>query len=79
MTKIDLNSNATPGRAQSTTGGVFGGRQTVYTLGVNSYPVSNVRLILDYVHTEVNKLSANGVTPAGLTMDAIVARTQVAF
>lgn len=79
ITKIDLNSNATPGRAQSTTGGVFGGRQTVYTLGVNSYPVSNVRLMLDYVHAEVNKLSANSVTPAGVTLGAIAARTQVAF
>lgn len=51
----------------------------MYTLGVNWYPVSKVRLMLDYVRAEVNKLSANGVTPAGATIDAIAACTQVAF
>jgi phosphate-selective porin OprO/OprP len=76
---IDLNSKITPGVAQALTGGVFGGTQTIYTLGVNWYPIDNVRFMLDYMHADINKRAADGVTPAGVKIDALALRTQVAF
>ena len=79
ISEISLNDSVTPGRAQAATGGVFGGQQTNYTLGLNWYPVNNIRFLLDYVHSDLHKLATNGVTPAGLTIDAVALRTQVAF
>ena len=76
---IDLNSHDTPGVAQTTSGGVFGGRANGLVLGVNWYVNNNIRFMLDYIHDDVNKLAANGVTPAGARIDAIAMRTQIAF
>jgi phosphate-selective porin OprO and OprP len=76
---IDLNSHETPGVAQAATGGVFGGRANGLALGVNWYVNNNIRFMLNYIHDDVNKLAANGVTPAGARIDAIAMRTQIAF
>jgi phosphate-selective porin OprO/OprP len=76
---VDLNSHVIVGTPQATTGGVFGGRQTVYSLGLNWYPLDGVRLMLDYLHADVDKLSANGISPAGVTIDALALRIQIAF
>jgi phosphate-selective porin OprO and OprP len=68
---------------------VEGGRQTVYTVGLNWYPNANIRYLLDYLHGNINKrfstAAGGGVagtppgTPVGGSFDAIVLRTQVAF
>lgn len=76
---IDLDDHVTRGVLQSPTGGVFGGRQDTYTVGINWYPNSNVRFLLDYIHADIDKVGTNGVTPAGAHIDAIAARAQVAF
>jgi phosphate-selective porin OprO/OprP len=80
---VNLNSHVTPGVAPTATGGVFGGRQNVYTIGVNWYPVTNIRFMLDYLHADVNKIpTATGVggsTTPGAVIQAIALRTQVAF
>jgi phosphate-selective porin OprO/OprP len=75
----DLNDNVTNGVSQSTTGGVFGGKQQTYAVGLNWYPNTNIRFMLDYLHTDVDKLASNGVTPANAHIDAVAARAQFAF
>jgi phosphate-selective porin OprO/OprP len=75
----DLNDGVNAGTASSTTGGVFGGKQQGYTLGLNWYPNTNIRFMLDYVHEDIDKLNANGVTPANAHIDAVAARAQFAF
>jgi phosphate-selective porin OprO/OprP len=78
---INLNNNVVTGVAPATSGGVGGGRQTVYTLGLNWYPLTNLRFMFDYIHADVAKPNAPaGAAPAGSTrIDAIAMRTQIAF
>src|SRR5258707_2465836 len=80
---VNLNNHATPGVAPTTTGGVFGGRQTIYTLGVNWYPITNIRFMLNYIYATVNKIptatAVGGSTLPGAVIQAIAMRTQVAF
>ena len=76
---INLNSKASGGVAQTTSGGVFGGRATGIAVGVNWYPIYNIRFMLNYIHDVTTKLAATGTTGAGATVDAIALRTQIAF
>jgi len=80
---VNLNNHATPGVAPTTTGGVFGGRQTIYTFGVNWYPITNIRFMLNYIYANVNKIptatAVGGSTLPGAVIQAIAMRTQVAF
>ena len=76
---VDLNDGVTNGTSQTTTGGQFGGKQQTYALGLNWYPNTNIRFMLDYIHADVDKLGTNGVTPANAHTDAIAARAQFAF
>ena len=66
------------------TSAVAGGKQTVYTVGLNWYPVNNIRFMLDYMHGKIDKVSASSSTgalgtPIGATFDAVALRTQIAF
>ncbi|HUJ97739.1 MAG TPA: porin [Stellaceae bacterium] len=80
---IDLNDHDKPGVSPLVTGGVFGGRVQGITLGVNWYPVRNIRFMLNYIHNVVNKLpvttALGGTSGGGVTIDAIAMRAQVAF
>jgi phosphate-selective porin OprO and OprP len=80
---VDLNDHATPGVSPLVTGGVFGGRAAGIALGVNWYPVRNIRFMLNYIHDVVNKLpvttAVGGTSTGGVTVDAIALRTQVGF
>jgi phosphate-selective porin OprO/OprP len=86
---IDLTSNFTPGLAISTKtpvsqpSAVNGGQQMVYTAGLNWYPNTYMRFMLNYVHAEFTKenSSSSGIlgAPIGARMDAIALRTQVAW
>jgi phosphate-selective porin OprO and OprP len=76
---IDLDDHVVPGMAAAVTGGVFGGRQRSYVTGLNWYVNRNVRLMLNYVHADIEKLSATSTTRIGTSIDAIAARTQIAF
>lgn len=75
----NLNSKDVPGVAQTTNGGVFGGRAVGYAFGINWYPIYNIRFMFNYIHDEVNKFTATGTAKAGATIDAIALRTQIAF
>jgi len=82
---IDLNDQFTQGRAPHLTGGVNGGAQRGIDVGINWYPNLNVKFMLDYIHTDIDKLwkpTTNGSassTPAGAHVQAVAARSQVAF
>jgi phosphate-selective porin OprO and OprP len=87
--RISLNDNFTPGIAPGATNAVGGGRQTVYTVGLNWYPNANIRFMFDYLHGSIDKrfstAAGGGIagtalgTPVGGNFDAVVLRTQFAF
>ena len=71
---IDLNNQL------GTATGIAGGRQTVYTAGLNWYVNRNVRFLFDYLHGNVAKqISPTNIGDAGAKFDAFAMRTQVAF
>ena len=62
------------------TGGAAGGKQQVYTVGLNWYATRNVRFMLDYLHGQIDKQSTPTVTTDfGAKFDAVALRTQFAF
>ena len=80
--KLGVNNLPIPGLG-STQFGANGGRQTIYTAGLNWYATRNVMFKLNYLHGDINKLSSTVATPAptnaGAKFDAVALRTQVAF
>jgi phosphate-selective porin OprO/OprP len=78
---IDLNDGFTPGVPVTGTDAVAGGKQTVYTAGLNWYMNRNVRVMFNYLHGDINKY--NGTTTlvqdVGAKFDAFATRLQVAF
>jgi phosphate-selective porin OprO and OprP len=71
---IDLNDRL------AAANGVAGGRQTVYTVGLNWYANSNVRLMFNYLHGDISKqVSPTNFGDTGAKFDAFAMRTQVAF
>lgn len=78
----DLNDHVSSGETLGTSGGVAGGEQTTASLAVNYYPYSNVKLMLEYDHTDVAKntyAAGAAPTPAGAVINAVAARFQVAW
>jgi phosphate-selective porin OprO/OprP len=74
VSQLDLNDDL--GRAN----GVAGGRQTVYTAGLNWYVNRNVRFMFNYLHGDIAKQqSATNATDTGANFDAVAMRTQIAF
>jgi phosphate-selective porin OprO and OprP len=64
----------------ATANGVAGGRQTVYTAGLNWYANRNVRLMFNYLHGDIAKqVSPTNFGDTGAKFDAFAMRTQVAF
>ncbi len=81
---IDLDDGVKPGEAPHVTGGVEGGKQQGVDVGVNWYPNVNMKFMLDYINTNVDKLKAttNGSVPttdAGARIQAIAARAQFTY
>jgi phosphate-selective porin OprO/OprP len=79
---IDMNSNFTPLPTTIVgTGGYNGGKQIGIDGGVTFYFNTNIRIMLDYVHTDISDLYTNGIStkPTGTTIDAIAGRFQVAW
>ena len=76
---IDLNDRVTRGRSAASTGGVYGGKQDVYAVGVNWYPNEQLRLMLDYDIVNVDRLNAAGTTQVGQRIQAVAVRAQAAF
>jgi phosphate-selective porin OprO/OprP len=81
---VDLNDKFISGKSAASTDGIAGGFQQVYTAGVNWYPNTNIRFMLDYLHGDIAKAAAatGSValgTPIGAKFDALALRTQFAF
>ncbi len=76
---VNLNDRVTRALAASSTGGVYGGTQTVYAVGLNWYPNEHLRLMLDYDLIDVDKLNAGGTTQVGQRVHAVGLRAQAAF
>jgi phosphate-selective porin OprO/OprP len=63
-----------------TSTGIAGGRQTIYTAGLNWYVSRNIRFLFDYLHGNVVKqISPTNPGDAGAKFDAYAMRTQIAF
>jgi phosphate-selective porin OprO and OprP len=74
ISTIDLNDQL------ATANGVAGGRQTVYTAGLNWYVNNNVRFMFNYLHGDLTKqVSATNTGDVGAKFDAVAMRTQIAF
>ena len=58
------------------TGGIAGGKQDVWTLGVNWYPNNTIKFQLDYLNIQANHKNAPSTN---ISANAVVLRSQVAF
>lgn len=84
--EIDLNFHPGAGGAAPAAEAIRGGEEQNLALGVNWYPNPLVRLMLDYEHVRVDRLSPSATlfqTPVGAQIgqsyDAIAIRSQFAF
>jgi phosphate-selective porin OprO/OprP len=76
---VDLNSNVVPGVPQTTTGGIFGGRQQIASLALSWYPNDWLRFILQLQHADVNKLNPSGKIQIGQSFETLAARAQATW
>ncbi len=83
---LDLNYHQGAAGASPVADAIRGGEEQNWTAGLNWYPNSTVRFILDWQHVRIDRLSPNAVlyqTPAGAQIgqsyDAIALRSQFAF
>ena len=71
---MDLNDQL------ATATGIAGGRQTIYTAGLNWYPTNNIRFMLNYLHGDISRqASPTSIVNVGSSFDAVAMRTQFAF
>jgi phosphate-selective porin OprO/OprP len=75
----DLNSHTNDGEAQSVTGGVFGGLQQVYSVGISWYPTDFVRFELQFSYVDVDRKDTSGTQQVGQNFEDLALRTQIAF
>jgi phosphate-selective porin OprO/OprP len=75
--QADLDYNPGSGVAVANTN-VRGGKQDIITVGLNWYPNSNIRFMLEYLDVDIKKLNAAGAD-AGDEHNAVAARMQFAF
>lgn len=75
---LDLNDRAGAAGSAPPLGGVRGGEQKITTLGLNWYPNSVVRFLLDYQWVEVDRLSATGAR-LDTDVNVVSLRSQFAF
>jgi phosphate-selective porin OprO/OprP len=75
---LDLDDNAGSAGLKTPVGGIRGGEQKIWTVGVNWYPNSAIRFVLDYQHTDVSRLSATG-GDAGAKLDDVSLRAQLSL
>ncbi|HKR90344.1 MAG TPA: porin [Phenylobacterium sp.] len=75
---LDLNDHAGAAGRAAPVGGVRGGEQKIATVGINWYPNSVLRFLLDYQWGTVDRLSATGGA-LNTDLNMVSFRTQVAF
>ena len=75
---LDLNDDAGFFGFATPTGGVRGGRQSIWTAGINWYPNNAIRFLLNYEHTDVSRLNGSGVD-IGAKLDTVALRAQLSL
>jgi phosphate-selective porin OprO/OprP len=75
---LDLNDNAGFAGFHAPAGGVRGGRQNIWTVGLNWYPNNAIRFLLDYQHTNVSRLNTAGAD-IGAKLDTVALRAQLSL
>jgi phosphate-selective porin OprO and OprP len=75
---LDLNDHAGVFGKAAPAGGIRGGEQKITTVGLNWYPNSVVRFLLDYQWADVTRLNAAGAN-IGEDVNVVSFRTQYAF
>ena len=76
----DLNYRAGILGAALPLGGIRGGTQSAWTVGLNWYPNTALRFLLDYQNVDVDRLStAAPYDDVGQTVDIFSLRSQIAF
>src|SRR5690606_30257104 len=74
----DLNDNECVAGAATPVGGIRGGEQKITTVGLNWYPIKNVRMMFEYLVVDVEKLNGAGAD-IGQDHKAYATRVQFAF
>lgn len=78
FSEINLND-----KGSAKLGGIEGGNQQVYGVGINYYPNLNVKFMLDFLHTDisrfVNTAGASYGRPNGASVNAVAGRFQFVF
>lgn len=75
---LNLNDHAGVLGVATPTGGIRGGEQDIWTVGLNWYPNSVVRFLLDYQDGRVHRLGPTGIN-IGEGVRAVSLRSQFAF
>jgi len=75
---LDLDFDAGAPGTVAAPNAIRGGEQKIWTAGLNWYPNSAIRFLLDYQHTDVSRLDSAG-GDLGARLDAVSLRAQVAF
>jgi len=75
---LDLNDHAGVFGQAAPAGGIRGGEQKITTVGLNWYPNSVVRFLLDYQWADVTRLNAAGAN-IGEDVNVVSFRSQYAF
>ena len=75
---LDLNDRAGMFGVATPAGGIRGGEQKITTVGLNWYPNTVVRFLLDYQHANVDRLNAAGAD-IGENVNVVSFRSQFAF
>lgn len=75
---LNLDWNAGFPGAAVAPGGVRGGEQRIWTVGLNWYPNSAIRFQLDYQHTDVSRLN-NAGAGIGARLDQVSLRSQLSL
>jgi phosphate-selective porin OprO/OprP len=91
FSQMDLDDRAGVAGLAVPAGGVRGGEQDIWTVGLNWYPNANLKVVLNYLDVDVDRLNpsptAFGPSPAsppigvevGQSLDAYALRTQFSF
>jgi phosphate-selective porin OprO/OprP len=77
---LDLNDKFATNTTSANNPGIGGGQEKIYSVGLNYYPYNNIKLMLDWIHTDVTRQSTAAASVSnGFKSDAIAGRFQVAW